>query len=59
MELIQITPKQYAEKKGITTQGVLQRLKYKNRMELPDVIFVKKFGRFYILEVQKDFLKKD
>lgn len=52
----QITPKQYAAKRGITLQAVTKMIRDKNR--LPDVIKIEKFGRFYLLTVKDDFLAK-
>lgn len=56
MNKIQITPKSYAEKRGITLQAVTKMIREKN--SLPDVIKIEKFGRFYLLTVKDDFLAK-
>jgi hypothetical protein len=49
----EITPIQYADYKGWTLQNVTKHLRKKKDplSGLPDVIEVKKYSRFYLLEV--------
>lgn len=51
----EITPIQYADYKGWTLQNVTKHLRKKNNAlaGLPDVIEVKKYSRFYLLEVEE------
>lgn len=51
-----LTPTQYAEKRGVSLQSVTELIR-KERV-LPAVTEVKKFGRFYLLEVDVNQLKK-
>jgi hypothetical protein len=51
-----LTPTQYAEKRGITLQAVTDFIRKKK--DLPAVTEVKKFGRFYLLEVDVNQLKQ-
>lgn len=44
-----VTPKQYAKWYGCTLQNITKQIR-KNK-ELPYVITIKKFSRFYLLEV--------
>ena len=48
-----ITPTQYAKAKGITLAAVTRAIREKRK--LPEVKLVTKYGRFYILQVKKDF----
>lgn len=48
-----ITPTQYADAKGITLQAVTKRIREKKKLE--HVVRITKYGRFYILQVKKDF----
>ena len=52
----QLTPTQYAEKRGISLQAVTESIR--EGRQLPAVINVKKYGRFYLLEVDVNQLKK-
>jgi hypothetical protein len=51
----QLTPTQYAAIRGVTLQAVTDLIR-RNR-ELPGVLEVKKFGRFYLLDVDVNQLK--
>jgi|GEM_PF-2152079 len=51
---MQITPKQYADKKGFSLSYALRLLKAE--MPPPDVLSVEHFGRFYVVTVEDDFL---
>ena len=53
----QLTPTQNAELRGISLQAVTERIR--ENLAIPAVIEVKKFGRFYILEVDVNQLKKE
>ncbi|MES2382814.1 MAG: hypothetical protein V4538_17335 [Bacteroidota bacterium] len=50
----EITPKQYAEYLGCTTQNVSKHLRKGNMQFLPDVKSVKKYSRFYLLIVREN-----
>jgi hypothetical protein len=52
----QLTPQQYADKRGITLSAVTLRIR--EQLEMPGVVKVNKFGRFYILDVDIDQLNK-
>lgn len=52
----QLTPKQYAEKRGISLSAVTECIR--ENWTLPAVIEVKKFGRFYLLDVDVNQLMK-
>ena len=54
MQTTTITPSQYAKKKKWTSRNVTKHLQ-KGTL-LNGVIKVTKYGRFYLLEVQHDFL---
>lgn len=49
---IKITPKDYANKRGITLQAVTKAIRAEK--ELPSVSKVENFGRFYLLTVNVD-----
>jgi len=49
MQTKDITPKQYAKWKGCTIQNITKHIRAGN--ELPYVITIKNFSRFYLLEV--------
>ena len=51
-----LTPQQYADKRGITLSAVTERIR--EELEMPGVIKVTKFGRFYVLDVDIDQLNK-
>lgn len=55
MSTKEITPIQYADYKGWTLQNVTKHLRKKNNplSGLPDVIDVKRYSRFYLLEVSQ------
>lgn len=57
MKETKITPSQYAAKRGITLQAVTKAIR--NNNNLPDVIKIERFGRFYLLTVKDDFLTKN
>lgn len=52
----EITPIQYADYKRWTLQNVTKHLRKKNDplSGLPDVIAIKKYSRFYLLEVLEE-----
>lgn len=45
----QITPKQYADQRGIRLQSVTKMIRSKGK--LPGIAKIEKFGRFYLLTV--------
>ena len=49
MAKVKMTPKEYADKRGITIQAVHKAIKLKHT--LPSVAKVENFGRFYVLTV--------
>lgn len=51
-----LTPTQYAEKRGVSLQSVTELIR--KQSVLPAVTEIKKFGRFYLLEVDVNQLKK-
>jgi hypothetical protein len=51
----QLTPKQYAELRDISLQAVTERIR--EGLEMPGVIKVNKFGRFYLLNVDLNQIK--
>lgn len=53
----EITPIQYAKRAGFHKSYVHRLLKNEEIEKLPNIIKVKKFSRFYILEVPIDFLE--
>ena len=53
----QLTPKQYAEKRGVSLSAVTECIR--ENWALPAVIEVKKFGRFYLLDVDINQLNKE
>lgn len=53
----QLTPKQYAEKRGISLSAVTECIR--EGWNLPAVNKVEKFGRFYLLEVDVNQLNKE
>jgi hypothetical protein len=53
----QLTPKQYAELRNISLQAVTECIR--ENWNLPAVTSVKKFGRFYLLEVDINQLNKE
>lgn len=53
----QLTPKEYAEKRGVSLSAVTECIR--ENWSLPAVTGVKKFGRFYVLEVDVNQLKKE
>lgn len=55
-QIEQLTPKQYAEKRGISLSAVTECIR--ENWDMPGVIEVKKFGRFYLLDVDLNQLKK-
>lgn len=55
MKTKDITPSEYAQIKEITLQAVTKMIRSKGA--LPDVIKIKKFSRFYVLEVLETFGK--
>lgn len=48
---MKITPKQYADMKGITLQAVTKMIREKGT--LPDAQKIEKFGRFYLITIKK------
>lgn len=48
----QLTPKEYADLRGLSTQCVIKRLQ--RDKPLPGVVNVKRFSRFYVLEADVD-----
>jgi len=48
---MKLTPKQYAEEKGITLQAVTKKLRDGKKLE--GISKVEKFGRFYLLTKKK------
>jgi hypothetical protein len=52
MQTKDITPKQYAKWKGCTIQNITKHIRAGN--DLPHVITVKNFSRFYLLEVPQE-----
>lgn len=48
-----ITPRQYAKVMGCTLQNVTKKIR--NGSVLSDVIKIKNFSRFYLLEVEETF----
>jgi hypothetical protein len=50
----QLTPSQYAELRNISLQAVTERIR--DGKEMPGVIKVNKFGRFYLLDVDRNQL---
>jgi hypothetical protein len=53
----QLTPKQYAELRGITLSAVTDAIR--EGWHMPGVLEVKKFGRFYLLDVDRNQLKAE
>lgn len=53
----QLTPKQYAEKRGVSLSAVTECIR--ENWTLPAVIEIKKFGRFYLLDVDVNQLNKE
>lgn len=51
MEVIEVTPKKYAKWYGCNVQYIHRLLKEERIDLLPNVIRVKKYSRFYVLEV--------
>jgi hypothetical protein len=51
----QLTPKQYADYRGVSLSSVTECIR--RQWNLPAVIKVQKFGRFYVLEVDMNQLK--
>lgn len=56
-KIAQLTPKEYAEKRGVSLSAVTECIR--ENWTLPAVVEVKKFGRFYILNVDLDQLSKE
>lgn len=54
MKTTLITPTQYAEKRKCSLQNITKQLR--NNKKLDKVLKVSKFSRFYILEVEYNFL---
>lgn len=52
MKTKDITPLQYAKWKGCTLQNITKLIR--NNKELPGVITIKKYSRFYLLEVPEN-----
>lgn len=52
----QLTPQQYADKRGISLSAVTERIR--EGLEMPGVVKVSKFSRFYLLDVDMNQLKK-
>ena len=52
-----ITPGQYAKKKGCAVQYIHRLVAAEALAKLPGVKRINKYGRFYTLEVPKNFLK--
>jgi len=52
----QLTPQQYADKRGITLSAVTDAIR--KGWNMPGVDKVTKFGRFYVLDVDLNQLKK-
>jgi hypothetical protein len=52
----QLTPTQYAELRGISLSAVTDAIR--QGWEMPGVIKVNKFGRFYLLDVDRNQLKR-
>lgn len=48
---MKITPKEYAEKRGITLQAVTKAIREEKK--LPGIKKIEKFGRFYLLTLNK------
>lgn len=53
----EITPARYAKWYGCSTQYIQKLLKDKKIALLPNVIRVKKYSRFYVLEVPENLSK--
>lgn len=51
----QLTPRQYAELRKISLQAVTERIRY--GLDMPGVTKVSKYGRFYLLDVDRDQIK--
>lgn len=56
MKTVDITPKDYAKWRGCTLQNVTKHLRAGN--ELPHVIDIKRYSRFYLLVVPEGLLNK-
>jgi len=52
----EITPQQYRKYLGCSLSNVTKHLRKGQLQYLPDVIKVKKYSRFYVLEVPRDLI---
>lgn len=57
MDTKDITPEAYAKLAGCTIQNVTKHLRNKNFEYLPHIVRVKKYSRFYVLEVPQNISK--
>jgi hypothetical protein len=54
---LQLTPKQYADIRGISLQSVTEAIRFRSEGKksfMPGVLKIDKFGRFYLLTVSVD-----
>lgn len=54
---VDITPEKYAELAGCSIANVTKHLRKENFKYLPHIIRVKKYSRFYVLEVPETLTK--